>query len=231
MTGRLPGHYGFRDSPIHRASPFLKLVAALSLGPVILLSGEPMPLASVSLALGALVLLAKGPPWRSLTRLWPTLLFLAAILGYHHLTGDAVTGLLVTWQFLLLVILSVLFTFTTSPRQIAAALERLLCPLPLRPLGLSPRDISLMLILALRFFPLFFEELDRMRKAQRARAFHPRHAGLRRETRILVALAANLLSGMFRRAEEVSKALVARGYRPGPGPLRESARPASHLRG
>ncbi len=231
MTGRLPGQYGFRDSPIHRASPFLKLVAALSLGPVILLCGEPMPLASLSLALGALLFLAKGPTWRSLAGLWPTSLFLAAILGYHLLTGDVVTGLLVTWQFLLLVILSLLFTFTTSPRQIVAALQRLFRPLPLRPLGLSPRDLSLMLILAIRFFPLFFEELERLRKAQRIRAFQPRRAGLRRGTRILVSLATNLLSGMFRRAEEVSRALLARGYRPGPGPLRESARPTSHLRG
>jgi energy-coupling factor transporter transmembrane protein EcfT len=192
-------------------------------GFVILVCRGPLSLASMSLAMVALLFLAKGPPLGSLLGLWPTFPFLLAIGGGHFLTGDPILGLLVIWQFALLLILSGLFTFTTSPRQIAAALEAILGPLPLRRLSLSPRDLSLMVILALRFFPLFFEEWERMRKAQRARGFRPRRTGLLRGARVLMGFSMALLSGMSRRAVEVTKALLARGYRPGRGAIAQPA--------
>jgi len=126
-----------------------------------------------------------------------------------------ISGLLVTWRFLLILLLSVILTYTTSPGEMASVLERILRPLPLRPFGISSRDLSLMFILALRFFPLFFEEIERLKKVQKARAFDPRKLGIKKGIPFFALFMMVLLNSIFKKAGEVSKALEARGYRPG----------------
>ena len=72
-----------------------------------------------------------------------------------------------------------------------------------------------MLSLSMRFLPLVAEEGDKVRKAQLARGLGAMRRSPRAWVKGAISLALPMLRGLFRRADEVAKAVEARGYRPG----------------
>jgi len=107
-----------------------------------------------------------------------------------------------------------LLTFTTSPAQLAHGLEATLGPLAR--LGLPVRELVLVLTIALSFVPTFFEEIDKITKAQRARGVDFRSGGLAQRFRSLVPVFIPIFVSAFRRAEDLAIALEARGFRGAP---------------
>jgi energy-coupling factor transport system permease protein len=76
-------------------------------------------------------------------------------------------------------------------------------------------EIALVVMLAIRFIPLLFEETDRIIKAQKARGVDLESAGLVHKVRSLVPVLVPLLHSVFRRADDLAAALTLRGYTPG----------------
>lgn len=76
-------------------------------------------------------------------------------------------GFLVCLRLVLLILLSSLLTFTTSPLKLTDAMERLLSPL--RRFGVPAHELAMMMTIALRFVPTLIEETDRIMKAQQSR--------------------------------------------------------------
>ncbi|MEK6977343.1 MAG: energy-coupling factor transporter transmembrane component T, partial [Candidatus Hydrothermarchaeota archaeon] len=124
-------------------------------------------------------------------------------------------GGLVTWRFVVLILASSLLTLTTAPTTLAKGIEGLLRPLRVRPLGISPKSWGFMLSLSMRFLPMVADEGDKVRKAQWARGLGATRRSPRAWVKGAVSLALPMLRGLFRRADEVAKAVEARGYRPG----------------
>lgn len=117
---------------------------------------------------------------------------------------------LVTWQFTALVVAAAALTATTSPSDLVAGLERLLRPL--KRLGVPVQDLAVMIGLAFRLLPLLREELDRIRQAQAARGLAADRGSLPARLRNGLRPVLPLVTGAFRRAEELAAALEARGY-------------------
>ncbi|GAC1466537.1 MAG: hypothetical protein PVS3B3_19670 [Ktedonobacteraceae bacterium] len=105
---------------------------------------------------------------------------------------------------------SLLLTMTTSPVALIEGLTMLLAPL--RRLKLPVDDFALMTLLALRFIPTLFEEVEQLTKAQTARGADLTHGTLRERFQSLTILFVPLLQGVLRRASELATALEARGY-------------------
>ena len=105
---------------------------------------------------------------------------------------------------------SLLLTMTTSPIALIEGLTMLLAPL--RRLKLPVDDFALMTLLALRFIPTLFEEVEQLTKAQTARGADLSHGSLRERFQSLSMLFVPLLQGVLRRASELATALEARGY-------------------
>ena len=76
-------------------------------------------------------------------------------------------GLILTTRLILLLILSSLLTFTTSPLKLTDAMERILSPL--RRFGVPSHELAMMMTIAIRFIPTLIEETDKIMKAQQAR--------------------------------------------------------------
>jgi biotin transport system permease protein len=74
----------------------------------------------------------------------------------------------------------------------------------LRPLGVNPAKLALMLALTIRFIPLLAEQVREVRMAQRARGVE----------RSIAALFVPLLVKIFTMADDLAAALEARGYDP-----------------
>lgn len=203
------------SSPLQRAPAWFKLGLGLGLGITLAAFSHPLvPIVGTFLWL-ILEALAKHDPRDTLRACWPGLPFVAAVGATHLLGGDYISGLFLAWRLWLLLLVAHLLAVCTPSKEVVKIIEQILRPLPLKRLGLSSRDVALMLIISMRFLPLFQEELRSLLKAQRARAFSPRRLSWKVRIKYLLLLGPILLEGVFRRADQVSRTLRARAYVPG----------------
>jgi energy-coupling factor transporter transmembrane protein EcfT len=129
-------------------------------------------------------------------------------------------GSLTCWRLGLILSFSILFTAITRPRELQDALIWLLKPIPFLP----ERRVGLMVSLTLRFFSIILDQADEVRLAHKARLGNQNKNPFRRAK----FLALPLLRRSFSRAEDVTLALAARGFRDDL-PLHLPKMPFSHL--
>jgi len=113
-------------------------------------------------------------------------------------------GLIAIWRFFVLVVLSLIFTFTTTISSITASIENLLRPLKI--FGIHSRNAAVMTAVTLRFIPVMFLSLEKLREAMLARL-----ANLRKTKNIRLMMLA-MLEKMFKSAHNLSCAMQARLY-------------------
>jgi energy-coupling factor transporter transmembrane protein EcfT len=119
-------------------------------------------------------------------------------------------GMRITWDFVLLLISAAVLTRTTSPTETVRGIEGLLRPLGL--LGIPSHDIAIMIAIALRFVPVFLEEIERIKEAQMARGAEFKTGTLLQRTKAAIGMLTPLIVGFARRADELAIAMEARGY-------------------
>ena len=113
-------------------------------------------------------------------------------------------------RIVLLVVASLLVSFTTTSTELTEAFASFLRPL--RKLRVPTDDVASVLSIALRFIPLVAEEVGRVRDAQWARGAHLDDGGLLVRLRAWATVLVPLIVGMFRRADALAVAMDARCY-------------------
>lgn len=111
----------------------------------------------------------------------------------------------------LILVLTATVSATTSSIRLSEGLRTLLHPLS--KLKLPADHIALMLGVTMRFVPQLFREADNIRYAQRARGMKFEKQGFFDTARAAVPIAVPLCVSAFRKAESLSVALEAKGYR------------------
>ncbi|MCX7667766.1 MAG: energy-coupling factor transporter transmembrane protein EcfT, partial [Atribacterota bacterium] len=127
-------------------------------------------------------------------------------------------GLLMAARLVLLIAVSSLLTFTTSPIALTDGIERLLSPF--KRFGLPAHELAMMMTIAIRFIPTLLEEADRILKAQKARGMDFETGGLIQRAKNLIPLLVPLFVNSFKRAEDLAIAMESRCYRGGVGRTR-----------
>ncbi len=125
--------------------------------------------------------------------------------------GGIKQGFSVVVHVVLILILSNVLTLTTSPTQITSALESLIKPLKL--LGIPIEDVAMIVGVAIQFIPTLTEETEAIKMAQTARGARFESKKLRERALSVVPLVVPIFLSTFRRADELSLAMEARGYR------------------
>lgn len=129
------------------------------------------------------------------------------------LTHEGVRGgLWFTAQLTLAIALPMILTFTTTPRDLTRACQKL--ARPLERLNFRVGEIAVVLLLAMRFVPLLQLELRAIVDAQKSRGIDFSRGGLAERSRNLVAVLVPALLGTLRRGDLLAEAMVARGFRP-----------------
>ena len=118
--------------------------------------------------------------------------------------GLALGGITV-WRLGLILCYATLFTAVTRPKELQEAITWFIKPVPF----LSERRIGLMVSLTIRFFSIILDEAEEVRLAHKARMGDREKNPFRRAK----SLGLPLLRRSFYRAEDVTLALAARGYR------------------
>jgi energy-coupling factor transport system permease protein len=225
----MPGMYVPAETTVHRLDPRAKLAMAFAL--------MVLPFYAPSIGGGLLlagfvigVAVLARVPLLSLLRTIHTVFWIGFVMFFFYafttpgqplvsvgsvsvtLSGLLAGGVLI-YRLCLLVVISSLLTYTTSPSQLAHGLEVTLSPLAR--LGLPVSEMSMVLTIALRFVPTISDQIDRIMTAQRARGADPTGNPLER-VQSWVPVFVPIFVLAFRRAEQLATAMEARGYRGGP---------------
>lgn len=124
-------------------------------------------------------------------------------------TGFA-RGCFFALRIVLLVVASLLVSFTTTSTALTDAFNDFLRPL--RALHLPTDDVAMVFSLALRFIPVTAEEFSRVHDAQWARGAAFDEGGLWQRLRAWQTVLIPLFVGLFRRADSLAIAMDARCY-------------------
>lgn len=226
------GQYVPRESPVHRLDPRTKIAAVTSFMVVIFVVRDFVGYGLLTLFLLAIIALARIPLGFVLRGLRPIvfLLLLTVVLNVFFSGVEGGTVIFRLWRFaatregiiralfiayrlILLVGVTSLLTFTTSPVELTDGIERLLRPF--RRVGVPAHELAMMMTIALRFIPTLLEETEKIMKAQMARGAVFDRGGALRRARALVPVLVPLFVSAFRRADELALAMEARCYRGG----------------
>ncbi len=116
-----------------------------------------------------------------------------------------VLGAFTFWRLGLILSYAFLFTAITRPRELRNALIWFLKPVPFLP----ERNIGLMVSLTLRFFSIILDQVEEVRLAHKARQGDRIKNPIRKAKYLILPL----LRRSLNRAEDMTYALAARGYR------------------
>lgn len=229
LTDITIGQYFPGNSLIHQLDPRSKIIALLLLITAIFLVDTPLAYSAFcAFALGSMLL--SGVPMlmlvKSIKPLWWILLFTFFIhlfttpgevlwqASFLSITKEGIQqAIFVSLRLILLILLSSLLTFTTSPIALTDALEKLLSPF--KRFGLPAHELAMMMTIALRFIPTLLEETDRIMKAQAARGADFSSGNILKRIRNMIPLLVPLFISAFRRADDLAIAMEARCYRGG----------------
>ncbi len=104
-----------------------------------------------------------------------------------------------------------ILTITTTPLELTDAIGRLLSPLKI--FHIPTGQISMIISVAIQFIPTLSKETDMIRKAQMARGAGFDSSRLKDKAGAVLPLIIPVFVAAFRRADELSMAMEARGYR------------------
>ena len=228
------GQYFPGDSFLHRMDARVKILLLLILLiEVFVFTSAPVYLLMTGITF-LLIMISKVPVrmvLRSLKPLWWIILFTFVLHLFSHpgreiyriwqfvITQEGVEqGALISVRLMLLIILSTLLTFTTSPLKLTDALESLLSPF--KRLGLPAHELAMMMTIALRFIPTLISETDKIMKAQQSRGADFVTGSILSRLKNMVPILVPLFLSAFRRADDLALAMESRCYRGGEGRTR-----------
>ncbi len=221
------GQYVPASSPVHRLDARVKLCCAVAVALALFSASGPASLLVGAAAVLACVRLARVPVARALSSLLPLAPFLVLVCAFNLLfvrggavllavgpvcvtAGGARAAALYAGRFAVALVAGALVLMTTTPTQLADALDRLLSPLGR--LGLPAHQLAMVLALMLRFVPTIADEARDVMDAQSMRGGGLDEGGPVRRLRALGSVVSALLAGCLRHAEGLSRALDARCY-------------------
>lgn len=227
MNRSLTGQYIQKDSLLHTMDARAKLVCFILLT-VLMIKAKTMPVYALSFAVLIFACFLSKLSFSALTAtLSGMVTFLILIFLMNALFFSAeeslwqwwifslsiegiVQGLHVLLHVVLVLVLSNLLTCTTTPIALTGAIEYLLKPF--KYIGIPVEMIALILSMALSFIPTLLEEADTIRKAQIARGARFESRNPIEKARSFLPLILPIFLCAFRRADELSLAMEARGY-------------------
>lgn len=200
------GQYAYKNSPIHRLDSRLKIFYTLTLSILIFLVNDIGRIIIFSLFIFAVILLARLGIKNLIGNLRPFLFIFAFIFIMYLLfsRNQLWQGVTAIWRFLMLIIVSLILTYTTTISSLVNAIERL--AMPLKFAGVKPRNIAVMISITIRFVPLMFVNLEKLREAMLARLSNFR------KLKHLKLIVLALLERMLKSASNLSDAMQSRLY-------------------
>lgn len=205
----IPGH-----SYVHKVSAQVKIILACAFSISVFFIGTWMGLAVIAVALAALYGVSGISLLHGLRGVGPVAFVLLFTVFVHALSftmAGLLSGLFIATRIALLIMACMLLTFTTSATELTSGLVSLLGPL--RRLRFPADDLALVVSLALRFIPITSDEAYAVRNAQMARCGDFESGSIIVRAKAWGPVLVPLFVRLFRRAEDLARAMDARCYK------------------
>ena len=235
LTDIALGQYYPGNSLIHRLDPRTKILVTLFFIIALFLAAGAVSYGILWGFVFLIILLSRLPLLLVLKSIKPLWIIIVLTMAIHMFTGQG-ENIIFSWKFfkvtqeglemglkmsmrlILLLLISSILTFTTSPIVLTDGIEALLRPF--KRLGVPAHELAMMMTIALRFIPTLLEETDRIMKAQTARGADFSSGNLMQRAKNMLPLLIPLFISAFRRADDLAVAMEARCYRGGEGRTR-----------
>ena len=209
------GQYYPGNSFIHRLDPRTKILTTLILIVAVFLANSAIGYAALC-AMVLFIIAISGLPFMLVLKSVKPLLFIIVLTLVLHAVMGQGEHVLYQWKFIkvteeglqlgvqmamrliLLLMISSILTFTTSPIVLTDGIEALLRPF--RVIGVPAHELAMMMTIALRFIPTLMEETDRIIKAQTARGADFSGGNLLARAKNMLPILVPLFISAFRRA-------------------------------
>ena len=107
-------------------------------------------------------------------------------------SGGLLTALFMALRISLLIVMSTMLTYTTSPTALTNGLDRMFAPL--KKIGIDFHTVTMIMTIALRFIPTLVEEVDKIMSAQKSRGANFEQGNILKRAKALIPLFIPLLS-------------------------------------
>lgn len=223
------GQYYPTDSVVHKIDPRFKLLALIAYIVFIFMGDSVASVLFLTVLTLVIILITKVPLkvyLKNIKSILP-IIILTSILNMFYVEGEEKfidwwiidiswlgvrKAIFMAIRITLLIIVSAMLTYTTTPTQLTDAIERLLSPLKYIGLGSAVHTIAMMMTIALRFIPTLIDETDKLMNAQKARGADFENGNLMTKAKALIPILIPLLISSVRRAIELSEAMESRCY-------------------
>lgn len=226
------GQYFPFNSVIHRLDPRTKLLFTIVFIVMVFVSNNFISL-FFCIGMSALIIgLSKIPVKTVIKGLRPILLIvvITSVLQIAYVetgvvlvdwwkikitSGGVLMALFMALRISLLIVMSTMLTYTTSPTSLTNGLDRTFAPF--KKIGLDFHTVTMIMTIALRFIPTLIEEVDKIMSAQKSRGAAFDQGNLIKRAKALIPIFIPLLFNSIRRAYELANAMTCRCYNGGKG--------------
>lgn len=228
------------NSPVHRADARAKFIIMILYIVTVIFASSFMQMAVIALLLLTVILMSRIPPLKVLSALKAIIVLAIATFIFTVLLNKGegaeneslylefgpfcicgtglLTGAFIICRIVLLIVGPTMVTFTTTPVDMADAIEFLLAPLKL--IKVPVHAFGMIMSIALRMIPTLFEETQRVMNAQKARGACFDHGNVFKRIGALVPVLIPLFISALKRSADLSDAMESRCYNGGKGKTR-----------
>lgn len=228
------------NSPVHRADARAKFIIMILYIVTVIFASSFMQMAVIALLLLTVILMSRIPPLKVLSALKAIIVLAIATFIFTVLLNKGegaeneslylefgpfcicgtglLTGAFIICRIVLLIIGPTMVTLTTTPVDMADAIEFLLAPLKL--IKVPVHAFGMIMSIALRMIPTLFEETQRVMNAQKARGACFDHGNVFKRIGALVPVLIPLFISALKRSADLSDAMESRCYNGGKGKTR-----------
>lgn len=226
------GQYFPLNSFVHKLDPRTKLIFTTVFIVMTILSNNFVSLGFCLLVSVAVVIASKVPVKTVVKSLKPIVLVILVTSVLQVLynedgivlidiwkikitSGGVLTAVYMALRIILLIIMSTMLTYTTSPTSLTTGLDRIFAPF--RKIGLDFHTVTMIMTIALRFIPTLIDEVDKIMSAQKSRGANFEKGNILKRAKALIPLFIPLIFNSIRHAYELSNAMICRCYNGGQG--------------
>lgn len=230
------GQYFTGTSPVHRIDPRVKILLLIVDIVFLFLTKNLWSLLVCAVQVAFIMFISKVPIRmfaKNIKTILPIIIFTTIInlfygdgdvlLSFWRITvttGGVYRAVYMAARIILLILVSSILTYTTTPNDITDAIESLLSPLKIFGLRTAVHMLAMMMTIALRFIPTLVEETEKIINAQKARGADLETGKLLERIKALIPVLIPLLISSVRRAYELAEAMECRCYNGGVGRVR-----------
>lgn len=194
-------------SIIHKLNSTVKLIFLIAISVYIFTVKDYFTLNIVLIISIVMLLISRIKLINYIKAIVNSIYFVVITFVINLLFSDIIYSFMISYRIFIMIIFTLILKLTTKPMDIVYGITNLLYPLKI--FGVNTKDISLMVGIGISFMPILKNEYIHIKQAQMAKGYYPKIRDIKKYS---LCIFVPYLTNCFKRVDEMSIALQAKGY-------------------